>query len=378
MYIGWRFNQILQADDWLKTHLVLNSTDVIRRFDFHLLKPSLYITGVAFDIVELYPSLPTSVAVLEAIFEFLSSLGIEDAEDLVKLLEFLFSYSWFSFQDQFFSQTEGLAMGTPHSPPIANLIVYLLFETQLRQEEYKPEIYQRYLDDGMTIWLMDRTTVEKLCAKWNNWIAGIQFTFEFVDLAIPGNKIIFLDLNIRIERRRLIFSTYQKVLNQYLYVHAQSTHPRQVKTAIVHTELIRFLRTNSLEEDYLFIRDLFFKRMRLRGYSAIWLKKAFAPFNFSRREQFLQKKDRKEKKIPLLLKVRYTLDTKNLFLGAKLTSILQNSYLRELGLSQEDRIIICHLKSQNLRELIIRNSDHRSSSKVTEDQIIRISRPPLN
>ena len=60
----------------------------------------------------------------------------------------------------------------------------------------------------------------------------------------------FLDLNVHVFGHRISFSTHQKTLNQYLYIHAQSSHPKHMKAAIIQTELIRFLQTNSHEDDY--------------------------------------------------------------------------------------------------------------------------------
>ena len=367
-YVGWRFNAILQMVPWLQSHLVLNSTEVVRRFEGQCLPFGFPLTGVTFDIVELYPSVPTSVPILEELFSLLQDLGIPDADDLLRLLEFLFQYSWFSFCNQFYCQTSGLAMGHPHSPPIANLIVYLLFERRLRQSEIQPFLYQRYLDDGLAIWVGCKSAIMELCAEWNTWIDGIKFTFEFFDLYERDVHMTFLDLNVHVFGHRISFSTHQKILNQYLYIHAQSSHPKHMKAAIIQTELIRFLRTNSHEDDYVHLRDLLFKRLRLRGYSSLWLKKNFAPFPYSLRPKFLAPpRQRESKRIPpLLFKLRYTLDSRDLCLGAKLNAILDESYLRELGIwnNQQGRIIICSLRTSNFRELILCNSDTRNSDEV--------------
>ena len=41
--------------------------------------------------------------------------------DIILLLEFCLKNTYFSFQDQFYEQVEGTAMGSPVSPIVANL-----------------------------------------------------------------------------------------------------------------------------------------------------------------------------------------------------------------------------------------------------------------
>ena len=43
--------------------------------------------------------------------------------DIILLLEFFLENTYFSFQDQFYEQVEGEAMGSPVSPIVANLYI---------------------------------------------------------------------------------------------------------------------------------------------------------------------------------------------------------------------------------------------------------------
>ena len=44
-----------------------------------------------------------------------------EVSDIILLLEFCLKNTYFSFQDQFYKQVEGAAMGSPVSPIVANL-----------------------------------------------------------------------------------------------------------------------------------------------------------------------------------------------------------------------------------------------------------------
>lgn len=148
-YVGWRLNNILKRCGWLQEHLVRTSLDVVKQFEGKQLGVARnQWIGVAFDLVELYPSLPTDSSVLDLIYDFLSHWDIPDRQHLIRLIEFLFHYTWFSFRGRFYHQISGLAMGHSHSPPLANLLVYLLLEKRMKLNELTLPFYCQYLDDG--------------------------------------------------------------------------------------------------------------------------------------------------------------------------------------------------------------------------------------
>ena len=52
-------------------------------------------------------------------------------DDIILLLEFCLKNTYFSFQGQFFEQVEGVAMGSPVSPIVANLYMEYLEQKAL-------------------------------------------------------------------------------------------------------------------------------------------------------------------------------------------------------------------------------------------------------
>ena len=53
-------------------------------------------------------------------------------KDIILLLEFCFKNMYFSFQDQFYEQVVGSAMGSPVSPTVANLYMEYFEQKALR------------------------------------------------------------------------------------------------------------------------------------------------------------------------------------------------------------------------------------------------------
>ena len=60
------------------------------------------------------------------------------ASDIILLLEFCLKNIYFSFQDQFYEQVEGAAMGSPVSPIVANLYMEYLEQKALTTAPYLP------------------------------------------------------------------------------------------------------------------------------------------------------------------------------------------------------------------------------------------------
>jgi hypothetical protein len=67
---------------------------------------------VSFDVVSLFTMVPTE--------EALRLLSRHFDEAILRLFRHVLTSSFFSFNGQFYEQTEGVAMGSPLSPAIAN------------------------------------------------------------------------------------------------------------------------------------------------------------------------------------------------------------------------------------------------------------------
>src|SRR5277367_5649113 len=110
-------------------------------------------TMYSLDIVSLYPSIPTDLA----IDTLLSSDQIQNLTDIpnstLKQMLTIATYTYFCFNNRFYEQTKGLAMGSSLSGLLASIFIYYHIESTPLFSPPQIIYYKRYVDD--TILLVD-------------------------------------------------------------------------------------------------------------------------------------------------------------------------------------------------------------------------------
>jgi retron-type reverse transcriptase len=85
---------------------------------------------VIFDVVSLFTKVP--------IKETMDLLGRHFEEDTLRLFRYVLTTSYFSFNGQFSEQIDGVAIGSPLSPVIANFCMEDFKERALDLATHKP------------------------------------------------------------------------------------------------------------------------------------------------------------------------------------------------------------------------------------------------
>jgi len=109
---------------------------------------------------------------------------------LIPLIEHCLTTTYFSYNDQFYEQTSGAAMGSPISPVIANIFVEHFEKEALQKAPKKPEVWFRYVDDTFVIWRHGRAELRKFLIFLNNQHPNIRFTIDTEE----NKKLPFLDV----------------------------------------------------------------------------------------------------------------------------------------------------------------------------------------
>ena len=114
-----------------------------------------------------------------------------DRTQFCKLLGFAVKENHFVFNGQLFDQIDGVAMGSPLEPSLANIFMSHLEKRYLANcpSEFKPVLYRRYVDDTYCLF-RDRDHVAMFLEYINCQHPNINFTAEIES----ENSLPFLDV----------------------------------------------------------------------------------------------------------------------------------------------------------------------------------------
>ena len=111
--------------------------------------------------------------------------------DFHKFLEISVKNSYFIFNSELYEQIDGVAMGSPLGPILANIFMCHLEEKIFNNNNlaYKPKFYRRFVDDTFAVF--ENTNQAELFLTFiNNLHKNIKFTVEIE----KDNCLPFLDI----------------------------------------------------------------------------------------------------------------------------------------------------------------------------------------
>ena len=126
-----------------------------------------------------------------------------------------------------YRQEEGLAMGSPLSPVMANIYMEYFEDIALDSAPLRPTMWLRYVDDTFILW-PHQEDVQVLLGHVNTIRPSIQFTME----KEKDNQLAFLDILITRTECGFKTSVYRKPTFTGQYLNFNSHHPYSVKYGI--------------------------------------------------------------------------------------------------------------------------------------------------
>lgn len=195
---------------------------------------------VSFDVISLYTNIPHTLG-LEAINYWIdrhpNTLNTRFSKEFIlEGLKLVLENNHFHFDEEFFLQTKGTAMGTKVAPTYATLVMGYLENTLFERtsEVFDAELstyigsnWKRYLDDCFIFWTKGEDDLEKFHSLLNTLNESIQFTMEKSDKELP-----FLDLRIIKNGSCITTDLYCKPTDTHQYLDFRSCHPSHTKRNI--------------------------------------------------------------------------------------------------------------------------------------------------
>jgi len=193
---------------------------------------------VSFDVSSLYTNVPVMEAInvcADLLFKEGTVKPPVDKETFIALAKIASCNVVMATHDGLYKQVDGLAMGSPPAPHLANGWMSQ-FDSSIQGDA---KLFTRYMDDILRE--IKRDEIEHKLWEINNLHINLSFTMEReVDGTIP-----FLDMQLRHEGKNITSTWYSKPTDTGLILNYHSLAPRRYKRSVVSGFVHRIFRACS-------------------------------------------------------------------------------------------------------------------------------------
>ena len=184
---------------------------------------------VSFDVVSLFTNVPLN-EVIDLACDYVYGNDDEKPEYERKHFRKLLLYATsgeFLYRDRLFKQVDGVAMGSPLGPTLANLFMAHLEERWVEQA-CSPVTYFRYVDDIFCIFDNDKAHHNDFLEFLNSQHPNLSFTCEIGPKSLP-----FLDVMVDVDSGALTLGVFRKTTYTGLVMNFFSCCPMAWKKGLI-------------------------------------------------------------------------------------------------------------------------------------------------
>ena len=209
-------------------------------FNKEVLKQDHTLVMGSLDVDALFTSIPLDETIkisVEELFKDKNEISKLNKTEFESLLKLATKNALFIFNEVYFHQIDGVAMGSPLGPCLANVFMNFHEQIWLEEcpEEIKPKFYRRYVDDIFVL-CESQEQLERFKEYLNSKHANINFTSEVEE----NGKLPFLDMLIDRNNGQIQTSVYRKPTFTGVYTHFYSFLPSIYKFGLLSTILFRY------------------------------------------------------------------------------------------------------------------------------------------
>ena len=222
---------------------------------------------ISFDVSSLFTNVPVKDTVRLAEDLLLKNkVNPVIINELMDGIDLCSKQTYFMFNQNIYMQKEGLAMGSPLSPLLAEIFMDNFEKTVFSSKNPLTKqigYWFRYVDDVLCLWLGTDRQLNKFHTFINSVHPKIKFTLE-----IETNQAInFLDLNISVINGKHQFKIYRKETFSDTLIPSISNHPWSQKMAAFHSMLFRLINVPLSNQDYKEELDTILQIAEANGYA---------------------------------------------------------------------------------------------------------------
>ena len=267
--IGKLIDYYLQPFCTLNPSYIKDTYHFISKIRNQVIQPNYLL--VTADVSSLYTNMDKDI-ILSVIKQFFTSFPDSNRPDkqLLELLELSLCGNDFMFNEEYFLQILGMAMGNPCAPSCANLFLEKL-DKSCMSYFIAVLLFSRFLDDIFFVWTDTKERLLTFQDYVNNLIPNIKVTFT-----ISEQSVNFLDLTVfkHMDEGICTLQTkpYFKETDTHQLLHTTSYHPKHIFKSVVKSQFIRLKRLSSFKNHYDDAVHTLCKVLLTRGYSKRYLR----------------------------------------------------------------------------------------------------------
>ena len=183
----------------------------------------------SFDIENMYTNIPKKdiMNITKNILQRNHNTNINTQKEIMCIMNTVLEQNYFQYEQKYYKQTDGLAMGAPTSAILAEIYIQNMEHTQIQEILNKQNIigYFRYVDDILLLYDINKTNIDDMIIEFNKLQPTIKFTIE----KETHETINFLDIGIYRGEENLQFSIHRKHTATDIIIPKDSCHPQEHK-----------------------------------------------------------------------------------------------------------------------------------------------------
>jgi len=251
------------------------------------------------------------------------------------------------YKDKMYKQVDGVAMGGPLGPTLANFFLAHI-EGRLFEVPYKPNVYVRYVDD---IFAVFSSVSDKIAFfdHLNKQHPNLKFTCEDAEGNLP-----FLDVNVNIENGTLCTTVYRKKTHTGVLLNFSAMAPIKWKVGLMYCLINRAWSICSTRQYFDFELDSLRKMFSGNGYPSSLFNKTVDRFLSNRNPNDMSSDDNDDDTdTKLLLKVPFVGNSSVNF-GKKISALIKDKFKLDVTVIYETCKVgdFFSLKSQTPKALM--------------------------
>ena len=269
---------------------------------------------------------------------------------ICRFLKLILTNNIFHFENKYYQQIQGTAMGTKMVPSYAIIFMSKLEDTFLQTQQLKPLIWWRYIDDIFMIWSHGRENLNIFIQNFDQFHPTIKLTWDISD-----TKTNFLDTTLTLTQGIIKSTLYTKPTDRHLYLFYHSCHPNHNKNSIPYSQALRIRRICSDDKDFDTNCQNLKTYLLARGYKPNLISTSISKAKSINRSALLEPKqptpNNKSQIIPLVTTYHPSVNVNRIVQAFKTTLLLDPTLNKVF---EGSRFLTAYKHPPNLRDILVR------------------------